>query len=362
MRLSVSQQPDRARRHVGWDIGGAHVKACVVEDGVVRAVAQWPCPLWKGLGFLDATLAEARLRWPEAWDASTRHAATMTGEMVDLFADREEGVARLATRLAEALGPTLRLYAAGPRFVAPHEVRRHWRAIASANWHATATMLAPRVGDALLLDIGSTTTDAIALRAGRVAAAGMNDAQRLATGELVYQGVVRTPLCALGARVPFDGRDVNVMNEFFATSADVYRLTGELDPVHDQDAAADDGSKSLDATHRRLARMIGRDARDHDATRWFALAQTWRRAQVAEIEGQLVRVAAAAGLGDDAPLVGAGCGAFLAADIAARTGRPFLRFADVVADARAPVDATLARWMDVCAPAVAVALLAAAEA
>ncbi len=361
MRLPASQHPDHARRHVGWDIGGAHVKACVVEDGVVRDVAQWPCPLWKGLACLDAALAEARERWPEAWDATTCHAATMTGEMVDLFADREEGVAALAARLAEALGPTLRIYAAGPGFTAPHEARRHWREIASANWHATAAMLAPRVGDAFLLDIGSTTTDAIALRAGRVAALGMNDAERLATGELVYQGVVRTPLCALGARVPFDGRPVNVMNEFFATSADVYRLTGELDPVHDQDAAADNGSKSLAGTHRRLARMIGRDARDHGATQWFALAQAWRRAQVAEIEGQLARVATAAGLLDDAPLVGAGCGAFLVADIAGRTGRPFLRFADVVSDSRAPPAATLASWTDVCAPAVAVALLAMAE-
>ena len=59
------------------------------------------------------------------------------------------------------------------------------------------------------------------------------DAARLATGELVYHGVVRTPLCALAARVPFRGSAVSVMNEFFATTADVYRLTGELDPAHD---------------------------------------------------------------------------------------------------------------------------------
>ncbi len=361
MRRPLPRHPEHARRHVGWDIGGAHVKACVVEGGGVRDVAQWPCPLWKGLACLDAALAEARERWPEAWDATTCHAATMTGEMVDLFADREEGVAALAARLAEALGPTLRIYATGPGFTAPHEACRHWREIASANWHATAAVLAPRVGDALLLDIGSTTTDAIALRGGRAAAAGMNDAERLATGELVYQGVVRTPLCALAARVPFDGRSVNVMNEFFATSADVYRLTGELDPLHDQDATADNAGKSLAATQRRIARMIGRDARDHGAAHWFALAHAWRRAQVAEIEGQLARVAAAAGLADDAPLVVAGCGAFLAADIAGRTGRPFFRFADVVSDSLAPVDAALAGWTDVCAPAVAVALLAMAE-
>ena len=351
--------PETGSRVVGWDVGGAHVKACLLESGRVVDVAQWPCPLWKGMAHLDEAIAAAIARWPRAGDATTRHAATMTGEMVDLFADREQGVARLAGALAEALGPSLRLYAGATRFVPPHEAPRHWRAIASANWQATGAVLAPRVGDALLLDVGSTTTDVIALRGGRVAAQGLADARRLACGELVYQGVVRTPLCALAARVPFEGEQVNVMNEFFATTADVYRLLGELDPAHDQAATADGAARDPPATRRRLARMIGRDARDRAAPAWDALARAWRALQVADIESQVARVAAAAGLGDAAPVVGAGCGAFLAADIARRAGRPFRRFADVVAES---ADAAPGGWVDVCAPAVAVAVLALAQA
>ena len=67
---------------------------------------------------------------------------------------------------------------------------------------------------------------------------------------------------------------------------------------------------------------------------------------------------AGAGLPDDAPVIGAGCGAFLAAQLAALGGHPFLRYADAALPA-AP-DAGLAAWTDVCAPAVAVALLACA--
>jgi probable H4MPT-linked C1 transfer pathway protein len=347
--------PESCTRVVGWDVGGAHVKACLLEAGQVADVAQWPCPLWKGTAHLDEAIAAALARWPRAGDAATLHAATMTGEMVDLFADREQGVARLAIALAESLGPALRLYAGATRFVPPSEAPRHWRAIASANWQATAAVLAPRLGDALLLDVGSTTTDVIALRGGHVAAQGLDDAHRLASGELVYQGVVRTPLCALAARVPFEGGRVNVMNEFFATTADVYRTTGELDPVHDQAATADGQGKDETATHRRLARMIGRDARDRAGQAWEELAREWRALQVADIEGQAARVAAAEGLAGAAPVVGAGCGAFLAADIARRAGRPFRRFADVVAEGSR---GALAGWIDVCAPAVAVALLA----
>ncbi len=351
----MASRPEAPPRVIGWDVGGAHLKACLMESGHVVDVAQWPCALWQGMARLDEAIAAALERWPHALDATTRHAATMTGEMVDLFADREQGVERLAAALAESLGPSLRLYAGTTRFVPPHEARRHWRAIASANWQATGAWLAARVGDALLLDIGSTTTDVIALRGGRVMTQGLDDAARLASGELVYHGVVRTPLCAFGACVSFEGAAVNVMNEFFATAADVYRTTGELDPAHDQDATADGQGKDPAATGRRLARMIGRDARDRDPAAWQALARAWRTLQVAHIEGQVARVAAAAGLDSAAPVVGAGCGAFLAADIARRAGRRFTRFSDTVPGI---ADAALAGWADVCAPAVAVAALA----
>ncbi len=367
-----------AQRWVGWDIGGAHVKACMVERGdgeqkpAVRDIAQWPCPLWQGLAHLDTTIALARTRWPEAWDAragDTQHVATMTGEMVDLFANREDGVRRLAAFLAEALGPSLRLYAGTPtrRWVSAQAVEAHWPAIASANWRATAEAVALRCADAVLVDIGSTTTDLTVLRAGRITSPGASDAQRLASGALVYQGVVRTPLCALAQRVPFGGHagaePVNVMNEFFATTADVYRLTGELDPAHDQQATADNAGKDLLATRQRLARMIGRDAHEAGADAWLQLANFWRGAQLDEITGQLARVLAAAGIGAKAPIVGAGCGDFLAAELAARSGRRYLRFAGLVALPEAVPEAARptapATWAQVCAPAVALALLAA---
>jgi probable H4MPT-linked C1 transfer pathway protein len=343
---------------VGWDVGGAHLKACLVEGGAVRDAGQWPCALWQGLQQLDAALEAVRRHWPMAWGASTRHVVTMTGEMVDLFAHRQEGVARLAGHLAERLGPSLAFYGGRAGWVAPHETAAQWAAIASANWRASAELLAARVPDALLLDIGSTTTDLVPVRGGRVVAEGDGDAERLSTGELVYQGVVRTPLCALGPRVTFGEREVNVMNEFFATTADVYRLTGELDPAHDQHPPADLAGKDATSTRQRLARMIGRDARDADAPAWLALAHAWRAAQLAEIEGQLRRVIASAALPARAPLVAAGCGAFLVHELAARLGRESLGYVRAVRAVPGEHDG-LARRAALCAPALAVAVLAA---
>ncbi|HET7524888.1 MAG TPA: hydantoinase/oxoprolinase family protein [Burkholderiaceae bacterium] len=352
---------DRKGSVIGWDIGGAHVKACLLVDGRARDAAQWPCRLWQGQDQLDHALAAARSRWPDAFAAARCHAVTMTGEMVDLFANRRDGVLRLVEQLATGLGAALRLYVAGARggfWVAAADAARHWQAIASANWLASATWAAASVGDGVLVDIGSTTTDLVALRQGRVASRAFGDAQRLASGELVYLGVVRTPLCALARQVPFGCHEVNVMNEFFATSADVYRLTAELDPAHDQQPAADNGAKTLAATRQRLARVIGRDADDADESQWLALARFWREQQVEQTAAQLTRVSRAHEVPPQAPLVATGCGAFLVADLARRCNRPVRRFADDTVPLARDAPAALLGWLSVCAPAVAVALLA----
>ncbi|AYH43992.1 hydantoinase/oxoprolinase family protein [Azoarcus sp. DN11] len=339
---------------VGWDIGGAHVKASLVVDGCVRDVAQWAAPLWQGLTHLDAAIDAAIERWPGFGRA--RHAVTMTAEMTDLFPDREAGVAALVRRLAERLGDATRFFAGRADWASAEDGPARWRDVASANWLATAFQVAARHPDALLVDIGSTTTDLIPIRDGAPAPHGRGDAERLASGELVYVGVVRTPLCALARRMTFGGERYNVMNEFFATTADVFRLTGELDPEHDQHSAADGGDKSQAASCRRIARMIGMDARDADAAAWVALAERWRAAMLVQITANLVRVAAQAGLPPDAPLVGAGCGLFLARELARHGHHPFVAFHSVAGLNAAATD-SVHRWADTCAPSVAVALL-----
>ena len=355
---------------IGWDIGGAHVKACVLARGEVIDVAQWACPLWQGLNHLQQVFADAAARWPDLGRA--QHAVTMTGEMVDLFAHREEGVQRIAAMAAEALG-RVAFFAAGPgsadaTWCEADEVASHWPRIASANWRATAQHAAMALqsqgGEGVLVDIGSTTTDLIAFRAGRVHSASRSDADRLASGELVYHGVVRTPLCAFARRIAWRGQRLNVMNEFFATSADVYRLTGELDAAHDLHPSADNAPKDALATAKRLARMIGLDEREASPDEWMAFAQVWRAAQVDEIAGQLARVAEAAALTAKATVVAAGCGDFLVADVLARLAATSplhaarcVDYGRDVARIAPRAEADVSSWAKVCAPSVAVASL-----
>lgn len=344
---------------VGWDVGGAHLKACLWQDGRVRDVRQMACALWQGMPRLDAAieaLGAAGPHWASALgDSRTRHAVTMSGEMADCFADRAEGVAGIAGHLAARFGPGALAFYGGPAgWLGPRDAAGAWSLIASANWRASAEHAARAVGSGLWIDIGSTTTDLVVLREGQVLSDSRDDADRLSSGELVYQGVVRTPLCALADRIELDGREFNVMHEWFATSADVYRLTGELDPAHDQHPAADQGAKDEAGSARRLARMVGHDAPFAELRRWRRFAERWRERQLDRIAANLARVLDRHALPDGAPFVVAGCGAFLARELATATGRPSL---DYGRDVAAATDARRAEAASLCAPAVAVAAL-----
>jgi probable H4MPT-linked C1 transfer pathway protein len=366
----------------GWDVGGAHVKVSMVSaSGKLFDVAQWACPLWQGLGHLERVIDAVLEHWPAARGADANHAVTMTGEMVDLFVDRAEGVRVLVDILARqlgSLGSHTRYFAGAAGWLGADACAQHWRDVASANWLATARWVASRLGDGVLIDIGSTTTDIVPVVSGRVVALGCNDASRLVSGELVYQGVVRTPLCGVAHRIMFRGEQTNVMNEWFATTADVYRLTGELWQAHDQHQSADNGPKTEAASRARIARVIGRDARDADEKEWREFAQSWRHAQMQILTANLARVLAAHLSLRNAPLIGAGCGRFLIQAMAQREGRAYIDFAELVdangatgangptgaadaSDAHNPRKDALAEWIATCAPSVAVALLLARE-
>ncbi len=340
--------------HVGWDIGGAHLKVAAL-DGRGRALAalQVPCALWKGMDRLEGALEQALAQLPPA-ASNARHAVTMTGGLVDLFADRVEGVRRIVDALRQRIGAApLRVFAGERGFLDPEQAVQGALDVASANWLATAQWVGSRQRDGLLMDIGSTTTDLVAVRDGRVAAAGRGDFDRLVRGELVYTGVVRTALMAVTDAIEFDGLRVPLMAEHFATMADVYRITGELDERCDQHPSADGTEKTTQASTRRLARMVGLDARERPMQSWRALAAAFREAQVERIRRAAQQVLLCAQVPPDGVIIAAGSGTFLVPELAAELRRRHIGFAQLV-DSRLDDPGALA----LCAPAVAVALLA----
>ncbi|MGE3739770.1 MAG: hydantoinase/oxoprolinase family protein, partial [Geminicoccaceae bacterium] len=330
----------------GLDVGGAHLKAAqVTPDGRIVRAMQVPCQLWRGLDRLEAALIEVE----GALTPDGPVGVTMTGELVDLFADRRGGVEALLSALVLAWPERKLAVWSGDRgFVAPENVVPE--EVASANWLATAAVVAKRVGEGALVDLGSTTTDIVLLTGGRPAAQATTDRDRLAAGELVYVGLTRTPVMALTAEAPFGGRRVPLMNELFATSADLFRVLGTLPEPVDQHPAADNGEKTAKASARRLARMLGADLADGSPDDWRRLAGWLAGMLLRRIEDALALQLSRGLVGEEAPLVGAGCGRFLVERLTA--GRPYRDFATLL-----DCDSTVSEWVSTCAPAVAVALL-----
>ncbi|HXG77739.1 MAG TPA: hydantoinase/oxoprolinase family protein [Methyloceanibacter sp.] len=337
---------------IGWDLGGANLKLACIEGGEVRDAAQVPCPIRQDCSKFDLALAHAFSLCPPG----AVHAVTMTGELSDVFSDRVEGVAYLVEMMRNATNGEALFYAGRLGFLDCIRATESAHDVASANWHASAAFVAQSMSEALFIDVGTTTTDLIPLKGGEVAARGFTDGERLTERELIYSGAVRTPAMAMARSVPFRGRMQGVAAERFATMADVWRLLGELPANADPYPTPDLKGKTTQESAVRLARMLGRDLADAgllavtDAARYFAACQ------IAEIEAAAHHLCTREDLGAEAPVVGAGCGRFIAKHVANRLGRPYCDFIEIIA-----CDASTGEIAAVCAPAVAVGLLVESE-
>jgi uncharacterized hydantoinase/oxoprolinase family protein len=140
----------------------------------------------------------------------------------------------------------------------------------------------------------------------------------------------------------------------FATMADVYRLCGALPEDADQLPAADHRGKTQGDSARRLARMIGCDVESAAIGAWCDIARHLADAHRQQLAAAAQRLLAGRGLDRRAPLLGAGVGRFLVRALAQEFGRDYVDFGDIVDAADGARE-----WAARCAPAAAVALLAA---
>lgn len=337
------------RNTVGWDIGGAHLKAVLIDsEGIALQAIQVPCPLWQGINELNAAF-DAVLSILEV--GTFNSAFTMTGELADCFLSRQQGVCDIADAVCAKFGEDALFYGGKHGFVQKANITQHVDDVASMNWHASATYLSQFMSSGLLVDIGSTTTDIVPIYRHELVNQGMTDAERMSCDELLYTGVVRTPLMALTNKVIFNGKQYNAAAELFATTGDVYRLLGELPNTMDVAATADGQSKSYVASARRIARMIGHDVEDAPMREWATLATEYKHTHMQEIS-QNIKVKAA--LTPDAKTITcAGIGRFLLEKIAIQLS---LDYQDISTFVHAK-NADVQNGAIVCLPAYAVARL-----
>lgn len=339
--------------YIGWDIGGAHLKiAALNQQGAINFVQQIATPVWQGLDRLIEPLLEIQ---QQIASRSSHHVITMTAELADIFKDRRNGVKTLAELLAQYFKhQNYQLYAGKCGLINADQVSNHINHIASANWYATASYTAQHIQRGILIDIGSTTTDLIPFSSGQVINTADSDHRRLRASELIYTGIVRTPVMAVVQRLFFDGQWQNIVAENFATMADVYRLTGDLREQDDILATTDSAGKTKHDSARRLARMLGLDFHDiGDIRAMLNLARLIADIQLQHIEDALQKILSRIDLSNADYLIGAGAGHFLVRKMASRNKLKYIDFTETLNHADQDKYSILS-----CAAAVAVAHIA----
>jgi probable H4MPT-linked C1 transfer pathway protein len=251
---------------LGLDIGGANLKAATADK---RAISV-PFPLWKQPEKLSAALAELVGKFPDAEEL----AVTMTGELCDCFETKRDGVHAIIKAVRGASGGRpIRVWSTDGVFLNSEEAKQTHMKVAAANWHALATFAGRFVpeGRAILVDVGSTTTDVIPILDGEPVPQGKTDFDRLTTKELIYTGARRTPLCAV---LGFDAAA-----ELFATTFDAYLILGLIPEDANDCDTADGRPATRKYAHARLARMLGGDCDTVSEERVQQLAEDchWRQ-------------------------------------------------------------------------------------
>jgi len=332
-----------SRAVIGWDVGGVNTKVARVVQGKVLDARAHPYEIQRDP---DALVPLLRTLAREVGaDETDVHALTMTAELSQMFRTKREGVHAVLDAVCSAFPHSaVHVYTVDGCFVTPDEARRRTLEVAAANWAATARVVAQTSPEAILIDVGTTTTDIIPIVRGAVVAEGRTDPERLRSGELVYLGALRTPVEAIVHEVPLRGAMAGVSTEGFALVGDVHVWRGELETAAYTVPTPDGRPASREFARERLARVVCADTEMVSDEELAAIAEHVAARAEERIAMSVARVrsrqpqlelAVVTGLGD-----------FLAARAARRAGMRVAFLADL-----------LGRDAARSAPAAAVALL-----
>lgn len=333
----------KTKRWLALDIGGANLK---IADGVGFAATE-PFALWRQ----PHALADSLHSLISAAPSADQLAITMTGELADCYRTKNDGViAILQAAEQAAAGRPTQIYRTDGSFATLADALSRPEAVAASNWHALAQYAGRLMkhGVGLLIDIGSTTTDLVGFLDGSPDIRAATDTDRLASGELLYTGVLRTPVATVVSQLPYRGLMCSVARELFATMQDVYITLSDLEEERDNHHTADGRAATREASYERLARMICADRNTFDSADAAVLAEFAARSQ----RGAML--AAARRVIDRLPqppqtVVISGRGEFVARQVANEAGSG----TNIIA-----LSETLGQSVSVCAPAHALAVLA----
>lgn len=316
------------KRIIGLDIGGANTKICMLDEEngeVLRAKGDSVRhEVWKNPEGLRDVLEDLKISLSPGKDVSLKGIAlTMTAELCDVFQSKTQGVVFVLNMVQEVFPDVpVFVWTTRGRFESPAEIKRDPMQAAAANWLASAVALAksPLLGDetVILADMGSTTTDLLPLVREKVMVKGRTDTERLQSGELVYTGLLRTPIDSIIDHIYIDGVPCRVCNEYFAITADVYRLLGRITEKEYDVPTPDGGSCDLPGCARRLARAVSAEPEELGMEKVCWMARYIQEKQIEQIMDSICQMVSRRELSMPQLMVATGQGRFILEEAALR--------------------------------------------
>ena len=240
------------------DIGGANIKALKLSihgcDIKEFKTLRFYWPIWKlGKNSIEVGLKKV----VNSLGYSNNVLITMTAELSDVFKDKVEGVHEVLKQVKTVFrNSNVKVLTVNGDLVDVDYALNNPLEVASANWYATGYLASKYRRSCIVVDIGSTTTSIIPVVNGVVNAIGKNDVEKLAVGELVYTGVLRTNLATVTNYVPLRGKMVRVSSELFALTGDVYLVLNLISEEMYVTETADGRGRSISECMDRISRLI----------------------------------------------------------------------------------------------------------
>ncbi|MGF3521758.1 MAG: hydantoinase/oxoprolinase family protein [Candidatus Bathyarchaeia archaeon] len=280
---------------LGWDIGGANTKAAFIKTKKGQVIefktAIEYFPFWKSsTNQFCALLTKLK----DALCGSIKLdcvAVTMTAELSDAYRTKREGVNHILNCVAKIFTDSQIVVLSVKGDLIPIEVAKEVPLeVASANWVATGWLVSQYLSDCVVVDVGSTSTSIIPIVNGKVAASGKTDLEKLAHGELVYTGSLRTNIAAIVSSVPLRKSKVRVSSELFAQSADIHVVLGHISEAEYTCETADAKGKKRSDALARIARVVCADTDMLSEKEIAEIAQYTYTAQLAQIAEGITQV------------------------------------------------------------------------
>lgn len=243
---------------IGWDIGGAHIKYCVIAN---NSNIIWydiiDFEFWNRYEEFKNILIKINSIYKRK-NYHIENYFTMSAEMCDCFDNRVNGVEYIINQIIKSNCVSY-IFTKNGFQKASMVKKSSLKDIGSFNWYATALYISSLHLNVIAIDFGSTTCDFLIIKNGRIKNKRTSDISGLQTRELLYSGCSRTPIYAHISEITYKKSSYKIIPEQFSSMSDIYIILDKLNIDCIYSKSSNQSNHTKINAYKRISRSFGFD-------------------------------------------------------------------------------------------------------